>query len=275
MNLNQIIVLGCGTSTGVPTLGCNCQVCTSQEEKNKRFRSSILLQTCNQKNIIIDTTPDMRTQLLNNNITFIDAAIITHEHADHTHGIDDLRPFCFSHKSQIPVYTNEECGKTLSDKFPYIFKRESFFKNKKILGGGIPKLNLEIISQSMEIEGVKFEFYELPHGHTKTLAVSTEKFAYIVDCSSIPHSLVTHLKELELDLLIIDCLRTKVHDTHLNLEKSLSYIQDIQPKRAGLTHMSHEFDYYPFATEVQKLTTHLKDTEVFPLYDQQVLTIKV
>lgn len=272
MKLNQIIVLGCGTSTGVPTLGCDCKVCASTDMKNKRFRSSILMQTSTQKNIIIDTTPDMRSQLLKNKIRSIDAAIITHEHADHTHGIDDLRPLCFYHNSQIPVYTNEVCATLLRDKFPYIFQRETFFKDKKILGGGIPKLELKVVARTQEIEGIKFTFFELPHGHTKTLAVISEKFAYIVDCATIPKNVVSFLKEQKLDLLIIDCLRTKVHDTHLNLEKSLNYIKEIRPKKAGLTHMSHEFDYHQLARELKELP-ELKDIDIFPLYDEQILTL--
>lgn len=269
MKINQIIVLGSGTSTGVPTLGCECEVCLSTDTKNKRFRSSIILQTNAGKNIIIDTTPDMRSQLLNSNIKLIDAAIITHEHADHTHGIDDLRPFCFLHKKQIPIYTSEECAKVLRDKFPYIFQRNEFFKNKKILGGGIPKLSLKVVTRTVTIEKIDFTFYELPHGHTKTLAVITNNFAYIVDCSSIPKQVISHLKELSIDLLIIDCLRTRQHDTHLNLEQSLSYINEIRPKRARLTHLSHEFDFHSFSEQLKNLT----DLDVLPLYDQQVLTL--
>jgi phosphoribosyl 1,2-cyclic phosphate phosphodiesterase len=268
MELNQIIVLGTGTSTGVPTLGCTCQVCNSPDPKNKRMRSSILIKTSQDKHIIIDTTPDMRTQLLNNNISYVDAAIITHEHADHTHGIDDLRPFCFFHKSEIPVYTNEECAELMRHKFPYIFKVDQFFKNKKILGGGIPRLKLFELARKEEIEGLEFEFFQLPHGHTTTTGFTTGKFAYIIDCAHIPDDVIQLLKEKELDLLIIDCLRTKPHETHLNLEKSLKYIDAIAPKEAGLIHMSHEFDHQTFSEQLTSMSTH----KVFPLYDGQQLS---
>ena len=163
----------------------------------------------------------------------------------------------------------------MRDKFPYIFQTETFFKNKKILGGGIPKLNLKVVSRTQEIEGLEFTFFELPHGHTKTLAVISNNFAYVVDCATIPKKIVSFLKEQKLDLLIIDCLRTKAHDTHLNLEKSLEYIKEIKPKRAALTHMSHEFDYQQFSKELKKLRElkEFEDIDIFPLHDEQILSL--
>lgn len=268
MKLNEIIILGSGTSTGVPTLGCKCDICISLDKKNKRLRTSILIKTNQKKHILIDTTPDLRTQLLNNQIDYIDAAIITHEHADHTHGIDDLRPFCFFYKPQIPVYTSNICADILETKFPYIFKRDEFFKNKKILGGGIPKLDLIRVGRDESIEGLDFTFFELPHGHTKTLGFYTDGFAYIVDCGSIPKKVISFLKEKNLKLLIIDCLRTKPHDTHLNLDQSLKYIEQIVPEKAGLIHLSHEFEH----TEFSDALCSKISIDVFPLYDEQVIT---
>lgn len=271
MKLNEIIILGSGTSTGVPTLGCKCSVCTSNKTKNKRLRSSILLKTSEAKHIIIDTTPDLRTQLLNNSIDYIDAAIITHEHADHTHGIDDLRPFCFYHRPQIPVYTSDECAKLLEVKFPYIFKRDEFFKNKKILGGGIPRLDLVRVGLQETIENLDFTFFELPHGHTNTIGFYVDKFAYIVDCASIPKKIIEFLKNQELELLIIDCLRTKPHDTHLNLEQSLSYIEKINPKMARLTHLSHEFEHDEFSNKLRRESM----LNILPLFDGQRIMVNL
>lgn len=265
MKLNEIIILGTGTSTGVPTVGCKCAVCLSQDKKNKRLRTSIVLKTSAQKQILVDTTPDLRTQLLNNNIDYIDSAIITHEHADHTHGIDDLRPFCFNYKPQLPVYTSDICADVLEDKFPYIFKRDEFFKDKKILGGGIPKLDLYRLAATQEIEDLEFTFFELPHGHTKTLGFYTDGFAYIVDCASIPKKVVSFLKEKNLELLIIDCLRSKPHNTHLNLDQSIKYIQAIAPKSARLTHLSHEFDHQTFNEQL----SNDYSIDIQALYDEQ------
>lgn len=268
-NKHRVIILGSGTSTGVPTLGCNCSVCTSPNPKNKRLRSSILIQTEDKKNILIDTSTDLRTQLLNNNITDIDAAIITHEHADHTHGIDDLRPFCFYKNHPIPIYTHKKCGELLADKFPYIFKRDEVFKDKKILGGGIPKLDLHIIGEGKQkILDYDFEFFNLKHGHTHTLGFIFDKMAYIIDCQEIHSHALETLKENDLNLLIIDCLRRKKHQTHLHLELSVEYISYIGPKQAGLTHMSHDFDQDEIDRELKDNGLH----NVFACYDGQFLT---
>ena len=267
-NINLVYILGTGTSTGVPTLGCQCDVCSSTDSKNKRFRSSICINFKDGKNILIDTTTDLRSQLLDNNIKDIDAAVITHEHADHTHGIDDLRPFCFYRNHPIPVYTSQNCGDVLKEKYPYIFKRDEVFKDKKILGGGIPKLDLYIVKEKItKILDYDFHFFELEHGHTKTLGFRVDKMAYIIDCNEVPESLLRELKAQNLDLLIIDCLRTKPHSTHLHLDLSIKYAKLIGARQTGLTHLSHEFDH-------KTLTQQLIDQgmpEIFPLYDTQVL----
>src|SRR5690554_1080845 len=120
-NNNQVIALGTGTSTGIPMLGCKCEVCLSNNPKNRRFRTSIALHTAGGKTIIVDTGPDLRSQLLANKIDRCDAAIVTHEHADHTHGIDDLRPLSFETGRAVPLHTSQKCAQLLRKKFPYIF----------------------------------------------------------------------------------------------------------------------------------------------------------
>jgi phosphoribosyl 1,2-cyclic phosphate phosphodiesterase len=270
-NLNRIIILGSGTSTGVPTLGCQCHVCQSNNPKNKRFRSSILIQSTENKMILIDASTDLRTQLLNNKISNIDAAIITHEHADHTHGIDDLRPFCFYKTHPIPIYTSIECAEILKTKFPYIFQRDEYFKDKAILGGGIPKLDLHTISSKFEnIAGMSFQFFKLKHGHTHTLGFSVGKFAYLIDCEYISEEIIDFLKNRQLDCLIIDCLRRKKHDTHLHLDLTLEYAHKIAAKQTGLIHLSHEFEHDEFTQELKDKST----LDIFPVYDQQTLTFR-
>ncbi len=265
---NQILFLGSGTSTGVPTLGCSCAVCTSHDPRNKRYRSSLLITTKGNKNIIIDTTPDMRTQLLNHQINQIDAAIITHAHADHIHGIDDLRTFCYFGQKEIPVYTYDDCAKDLCIKFPYIFDQKKYFAGKPILGGGIPNLTLTIVNsqQATQIEDLQFEFSLLPHGYTQTLAIYNKEFAYIIDCNSISDELIIKLKSYSLKYLIIDCVRIKPHQTHLHLAKSLEYIKAINPQMAYLTHLSHDFDHANLTAETKNLAPR-----VAPAYDGLVL----
>ncbi|MEX1100239.1 MAG: MBL fold metallo-hydrolase, partial [Bacteriovoracaceae bacterium] len=180
-NHNEVVALGTGTSTGIPMVGCKCSVCLSTNPKNHRFRASIALKTSSHKTIIVDVTPDLRSQLLQNKIDQCDACIITHEHADHVHGIDDLRPLSFDKESPIPVYTWNSCAEHLSEKFPYIFQADKLFRFKPVLGGGIPKLSLHTVGEKALIAGEEFEFYLLPHGHTKTLSFLHKKFAYAID----------------------------------------------------------------------------------------------
>lgn len=242
--MNKITILGCGTSTGVPILGCKCQVCQSNEKRNKRFRTSALIELPDKKRLLIDASPDLRTQILNARIDSLDAVIITHDHADHTHGVDDLRPFGFKAGKPLPVYTDAHCAQSLKGKFPYIFDRDIFFKDKAILGGGIPLLDLEIIEEGpSKILNQDFEFFFLPHGHIQTTGIRHGKMAYLIDCESLPEGVLHRLSQIELDLLIIDCLRPKPHQTHLHFEKTMKYIEIINPQTALLTHLGHEWDY--------------------------------
>lgn len=273
----KIFVLGSGTSTGIPIIGCSCPVCQSPNEKNKRLRTSILIETSDQKRILIDTSTDLRTQLLRENITTIDSCIMTHDHADHVHGIDDLRPLTHFQNKSIPIYTNELTANGLKERFAYIFQKDKVFQNKKILGGGVPRLHLELIPQDQLdtwnptlISNVPFQFFHVPHSYTPTLAFQQGKMAYIVDCKSIPQKVVEHLKKENLELLIIDCLKYKVGEssTHLDLDKALHYISAISPQRAGLIHLSHEIDH----EELTKKLSQNYGNRVFPVYDGQTLT---
>jgi phosphoribosyl 1,2-cyclic phosphate phosphodiesterase len=264
--MNKITILGSGTSTGVPILGCKCKVCQSSDPRNKRLRTSALIETIQNKTIIIDTSPDLRSQLLQHKTEKVDGVIITHDHADHTHGMDDLRPFTFKRTKPLEIFTNEATAEQLTQKFAYIFQRQKYFENRAILGGGIPLLDLVTITKEhFTIAGEDFHFYSLPHGHTQSLAVRHRKMAYIVDCQEICPKILTTLQEAKLELLIIDCLRYEPHQTHLHLDKTLQYIQEIGPKLAILTHMAHELDYL-------ELTTLLKQrgiNNVLPAIDGQ------
>lgn len=251
--MNKITIIGSGTSTGVPILGCKCSVCQSNDLRNKRLRTSAVLELHNGRRILIDASPDLRTQLLNHDIDRIDSVIITHDHADHTHGVDDLRPFGFLKGSALSVYTNAETAFSLTKKFPYIFDRETYFKDRPIVGGGIPLLDLKNISQGpCTIENEEFEFYSLPHGHEDTLGIRHGKMAYLVDCREIPGPTLESLRDAKLDLLIIDCLRPHPHQTHLHFAKTVDYVKAIAPRLAVLTHMGHEWDYLKLSEELIK-----------------------
>ena len=264
--MNRITLLGSGTSTGVPILGCNCKVCQSTEPRNKRLRTSALIELSNQKKILIDASPDLRTQLLKTQTQEIDAVIITHDHADHTHGMDDLRPFSFKHQRPIPVYSDQTTCNSLTKKFPYIFDRPNYFADKPILGGGIPLLQLNTISPgAINILGQSFEFFTLPHGHHPSLGFRHEKLAYLVDCRMVPEKTVAILRNANLEILVIDCLRPDPHQTHLHLDLTLEYVRLIKPKLAILTHMGHEWDYLGLMNEL--LIRGVKNT--YPAIDGQ------
>lgn len=264
--MNRITILGSGTSTGVPILGCKCHICQSTETRNKRFRTSAIIELQNKKRILIDATPDLRTQLLTNKVDSVDAVVITHDHADHTHGMDDLRPFGFNRKEAIPVYADASAAKDLTRKFPYIFARDEYFQNKEILGGGIPLLDLTVTQEGpQKILGEDFTLLSLPHGHEDTLGIIHGKMAYIVDCREIPTPSLEKLFDAKLEILIIDCLRLKPHQTHLHLDKTLEYIEKIRPRTAILTHMGHDLDYLDLIAEIRK--RGVKNT--FPAIDGQ------
>ncbi len=250
--MNKITLLGSGTSTGVPILGCKCHVCRSTDVRNKRLRASALLETTNGKKILIDVPPDIRTQLLRADISSLDAVIITHDHADHTHGMDDLRPFGFITGKSIPVFSAPDAGKDLRRKFRYIFERDSYFKDKAVLGGGIPLLDLhEVEAGSHSMAGETIELLPMPHGHEDTYAVIHGKCAYVVDCREIPEKISDRLRDAQLEVLVIDCLRLEKHSTHLHLELSLEYIRKIGPKLAILTHMGHDLEYGELLQELK------------------------
>lgn len=264
--MNKITILGSGTSTGVPILGCKCQVCQSNELRNKRLRTSALIEFADRKKLLIDASPDLRTQLLNNNVDHVDAIIITHDHADHTHGMDDLRPFGFKSGKSLPVFTDASTAKALTIKFPYIFDRQNYFANKDVLGGGIPLLELHVTKAGPEkILGHDVTFFSLPHGHENTLGFLHSKMAYLTDCREVPEEALAILCDARLELLIIDCLRPTPHQTHLHLDLTLKYIDRIKPKLAVLTHMGHEWDYLGLIDELRK--RGVKNT--FPAIDGQ------
>lgn len=261
--MNKITILGSGTSTGVPILGCKCRVCQSNDVRNKRLRTSALLESQRAKTILIDASPDLRTQLLRTHTDGLDAVIITHDHADHTHGIDDVRPFTFGRATPLPVFSDQHTIDSLTAKFPYIFQRDKIYADKPIIGGGIPLLDLHLVQNN--IVGEEFKFFHLPHGHADSLCFIHQKLGYIIDCREVPELILKNFRDAKLDLLVIDCLRYTPHQTHLHLDLTLEYIQSIKPKLALLTHMGHEMEYLDLIHQLRQ--RGIKN--VFPAIDGQ------
>lgn len=234
----ELVVLGCGTSTGVPLMFCECKVCHSKNPKNHRLRASVWLRA-EGKSILIDTSTDLRQQALRHRIPRVDAVLYTHPHADHVSGIDEMRAFNFIQKQRIPAYGNAWTCEELASRFPYIFSPTG-----KIEGGGIPLLDLmrfDAQTDELSVVGLRVTPISLAHGSQECVGYRYGSLAYVTDCSSIPEP---SLKRLEgLDTLVLDCLRIAPHGTHFNLEQSLSIIERLKPRRTVLTHLGHDFDY--------------------------------
>jgi Metal-dependent hydrolases of the beta-lactamase superfamily I len=227
-----VTLLGTGTSHGVPVLGCNCSTCTSTDPRDYRTRSSVYLQI-GSRHILIDTATEMRLQTIKNHITRVDFVLMTHNHADHICGFDDLRRFNELQAEEISVYGNHLTIKGITKMFPYIFD------DKIQKGGGKPRIDLHEIEEAFTIAGMEIIPIPVFHGEMAILGYRIGDFAYVTDCSCIPSTSFELLKNLK--LLILGVLRFKPHPTHFNLEQGLTVINVLQPKRCLLTHLAHDF----------------------------------
>lgn len=228
----EITILGSGTSQGVPMIGCECAVCISTNPKDKRLRSSIMISHSG-KNYVIDTGPDFRQQMLRENVKALEAVIFTHEHKDHVAGLDDVRAFNFISKKDMPIYCSEQVEKALRNEFHYVFSGNSY--------PGIPRLEINRISKESDftIKDVSFTPIEVLHYKMPVLGFRIDKFAYITDAKTISEQELKKLKGVE--VLIVNALRREVHISHFNLEEALGFINEVAPKKAYLTHISHLF----------------------------------
>lgn len=251
-----IRILGCGTSSGVPLLACQCKTCLSKDPRNHRTRASIVIQT-GRTVFLVDTSPDLRTQALANDVKWIDATLFSHPHADHLHGIDDLRTFNYIMARPIPCYGNEWTIETIRTRFDYIFHLGQ-------RGGGKPALDLHILNKRQKIKGVWVQPLELVHGSLPVLGYRINDVAYITDCSYIPDRTFKLLKGL--NVLVLDCLRFTKHPTHLNVEEAIEVAKKIKAKKTYFTHMGHEIEYRDFAKSLPP--------KMYPAYDGLLIRSK-
>lgn len=226
-------VLGSGTSMGVPTLGCHCSVCDSKDPHNKRLRPSVLLSRGGH-NVIIDTTPDFRTQALAVGLDRLDAVILTHGHADHILGFDDLRPYNIRQKSPMPLYGNQETFSVIKRVFSYVFDDKPKLST-------VPSVTLHEVKGPFELLGIPFIPVPLLHGEMEVLGYRFGRAAYMTDFSRLPESSVPLLEDL--DDLIIDALRDIPHPMHQTVEQALALIDRLKPKRAWFTHIAHDLPH--------------------------------
>jgi phosphoribosyl 1,2-cyclic phosphate phosphodiesterase len=228
----RLTFLGTGTSTGVPSIGCDCETCLSKNPKDKRLRVSALVEHAGKK-ILVDTSIDFRQQALRAGIDYLDAVMLTHCHVDHVFGLDDIRPLNFRHGA-MGIYANEVAWKDLRRIFEYIFEPTHF-------GGGLPQLiphTVEPLSTFCIGDQIEVTPVEVIHGKLPVIAYRFNDFAYATDLKTIPAKSVDALRDL--DTLVLDCVRIKPHSTHLCLDEALAYIEELKPRKAYLTHMNHD-----------------------------------
>ena len=217
---------------GVPTIGCTCDVCNSQDPMDKRTRPSIMV-SYGERNVVIDTTPDFRQQAIREGLRKVDAVIYTHAHADHILGLDDLRPLTFW-SGDIPLYADPATLNRLTEIFGYIFSGEYRF-------GGSHVLRLCEFNGALELFGTTFQPIPVKHGEQEIFAFRFGSAAYVTDFSEIPESSMAMLDGL--DVLFLDALRHKPHPTHSSLSNSLAVVEKLKPRRAYFTHISHDLPH--------------------------------
>ncbi|MCK5801818.1 MAG: MBL fold metallo-hydrolase [Lentisphaeria bacterium] len=233
----HVICLGTGTSHGVPMIGCDCAVCTSDDPRNQRTRSSIFIRT-GGVNLLFDTATEMRMQVLRHGIRRLDAIFYTHDHADHVQGIDDLRTFTQMQRKPLPVYGPADALEMIRARCPYIFGDPDFR-----LGFSIPRLELHPLAagETAQVEDTRVEAIEILHGERPIHAYRIGRFAYLTDCSGVPDRALEQLQGV--DTLIIDGLRPKPHRTHFSIGQAIEAAERIGARRTFLTHLTHDVDH--------------------------------
>lgn len=255
----QVTILGCGSSGGVPRVGSGWGACNPADPKNRRRRCSILVEQAGlggKTTVLVDTSPDLREQLLDTGVSRLDAVLFTHEHADHIHGIDDLRPLVIHQRQRIPVYADAKTGGFLNARFGYCFSAPPGSDYPPILDERrlVPGETVVIEGPGGAVTAVPFDMI---HGSTTALGFRFGSFAYASDVSEMPADSEAMLHGL--DMLVIDALRHAPHPTHFNLADALALIERVEPQRAVLTNLHTDFDYAALSRE---LPSH-----VVPAYD--------
>lgn len=225
----KITFLGTGTSTGVPQIGCRCDACRSIDPNDKRLRASAIVEV-HGHNILIDSGPDLRTQLLKAGSPPLDALLITHAHFDHVGGIIDLRSYCYKHS--FPIYCNQSAARNIRQCFPYCFAEDLY--------PGVPTFNIHIVEPYIDffVDNIKIEPLQIMHAKLPILGFKIGRLAYITDCKEMPSQTIDAIQGI--DTLVINALRIHPHHSHISLSEALQLISKIKPRQAFLTHISHD-----------------------------------
>jgi phosphoribosyl 1,2-cyclic phosphate phosphodiesterase len=242
----KITLLGTGTSQGVPVIACSCPVCQSEDPRDRRLRSSILIEK-EGKILVIDTGPDFRQQMLTQDVKDLTAILFTHEHKDHVAGLDDVRAFNFILKRHMDVYAEKRVQEALKREYAYIFSDEKY--------PGVPRINMHLIQNrefnigEISVLPIRAYHYRLP-----VFGFRIDNFAYLTDVKSVPDEELYKLKNLE--ILVLTALRKQTHISHMNLDEAVNLINRVKPVKTYLTHLSHAFGLH--REEEAKLPPHIR-----------------
>ena len=242
----RLTILGSGTSFGVPVVGCTCAVCTSDDPRNKRMRVGALVETDDDRRLLIDTPPEVRLQLLAAHAPGVDAVLYTHEHADHTHGIDDLRAVSARHRTVVPVYGSSGVLSQLATRFPYIFDD----RIQPPPGSSKPCLRPIPLApfEPVEIAGLSVLPLPVPHGDMTVFGYRLGPIGYVTDAKAVPPEVVERLRGVR--VLVLNALFDQPHPTHLSIPEAVAVAQEIGAEQTFLTHLTHRHDH---ATLAQRL----------------------
>ena len=226
----EVTFLGTGTSQGIPVIACPCNVCQSTDSRDKRLRTSVLIEE-NGKTFVIDTGPDFRQQMLRENVKNMDGIIFTHEHKDHTAGFDDIRAFNFINKKKMEVYASSRVQEAIRREFPYIFNEFKY--------PGIPEINLHLIENKLfNIDGVDILPIEVMHYKLPVFGFRIGNFSYVTDANFISNTEKEKIKNS--DVLVLNALRRETHISHFTLEQAIHLVEELKPRKAYFTHISHQ-----------------------------------
>jgi len=230
----RITFLGTGTSNGIPVIGCNCSVCTSPDLRDQRTRTSALVEA-DGRTLLIDTSPELRLQAVANRLSRIDAVLYTHAHADHVAGFDDLRSFNYLNQAPLDVYTDELTGVLLRERFAYAFENPFPFY------GGKPDLRLHVFDGPFSAVGVEVVPFQVGHGRWTVTGFRFGPLVYLTDAKVVPPAAIDAMRGAE--VLVINALRDDPHPVHLSIPEALEIIDEVRPRRAYLTHLSHDISH--------------------------------
>jgi len=230
----RVTMLGSGTSTGVPVIGCTCAVCTSDDPRNKRWRPGLKLEAEDGSIVLVDTPTDLREQALRFGLPRLDAVLFTHAHADHIFGLDDIRIFNFRQQRPIPCYGSAATLEAIRRTFAYAFEAGQE-------GGGKPQLDLIEIREPFELQGRRVVPVPVWHGSLEVFGYRIGSFAYVTDCNLVPESSFRLLEGVE--ILVLDALRYRPHSTHFSVDEAVEAARRIGARRTILTHLAHDIDF--------------------------------